>query len=133
MKWDPMPSTGVPLLDRQHQALVDCVNELEAAGSSGRLMLTVYAMDRLREYVNGHFSAEEELMRTHGFPGLEEHIAEHRAFAARLFELMNENVRRNNTAELVGFLNEWLSKHVSQSDMKYVPYLAAASETAGQE
>jgi len=133
MKWEALPSTGVPLLDHQHQALVDCVNELETAGASGRLLLTVYAMDRLRDYVHSHFAAEEDLMRMHGFPGLEAHIAEHRAFTAKLFELMNANVRKNNTVELVAFLNQWLSQHVGGTDMAYVPYLAAAAPAVAQD
>lgn len=124
MEWTEKLTTGVPLLDSQHQTLVAAVNELQQAAASGGIMPTMYAMDQLRDYMKSHFTCEEELMRKHNFPGLEAHMAEHRAFAVRLHQLMVANVHHDNTAELVSFLTEWLAHHLSGSDMAYVPYLA---------
>jgi hemerythrin len=123
MEWTEALSTGVPVLDTQHRALFDCVNDLEAAAADGTLLFTIHAVDQLRTYVRFHFATEEHLMRIHEFPQLKEHIAEHRKFATKLFGLMMENTRRNNLAEMIGFLNDWLMDHVARTDMEYVPYI----------
>jgi hemerythrin-like metal-binding protein len=91
-------------------------------------MPTMYAMDQLRDYIREHFSAEEALMRRYDFPGLNAHIAEHRNFTARLQAMMLDNVHRDNTAELVQFLGDWLRHHLLKSDMEYVPYLTSATQ-----
>jgi hemerythrin len=40
-----------------------------------------------------------------------------------------ENVRRDNTVEMLAFLNGWLVQHIAGRDMEYVPYLIKAKTT----
>jgi hemerythrin len=128
MEWSDAMSTGVPVLDTQHRALFDCVNDLESAAADGGQLLTIHAIDQLRTYVRFHFSTEEQLMRVHSFPRLKEHMAEHRKFATKLFELMMENTRRDNLAEMIAFLTNWLADHVARTDMEYVPYVTRQTD-----
>jgi hemerythrin-like metal-binding protein len=121
--WNEALSTGVPLLDEQHKALFNCVTEIEWAVQERRVILTIHAVDQLKNYVRTHFSTEEHLMRIHGFPGLERHIEEHRQFSTALFQLIMANVQRDNSAEMLAFLKSWLVDHLGRSDMEYVPYL----------
>lgn len=123
MEWHEGLSTGNELIDRQHRSLLECVAEVRRTGARGGVLKSALAMDALRSYVAVHFSTEEELMHASGYPRLAEHIEEHRAFVARLDALMKENVCRNNSAELVEFLDHWLENHLLLSDMDYVPYL----------
>jgi hemerythrin-like metal-binding protein len=128
MDWSEKLRTGVPLIDEQHRGLFDCVKAFEKAATSGNILLSVHTMDLLNRYVRTHFSAEEELMRIHHFPKLTDHIAEHRQFSAKLFRLIMENVRRDNSVEMLEFLRHWLVSHIGGSDMEYVPYLLATQE-----
>jgi hemerythrin len=121
--WNETLATGIPLLDEQHKALFKCVSEIEWAVQERRLILTFHAVDQLKTYVRIHFSTEERLMKAHGFPGLQKHAEEHRRFKTALFELIMANVQRDNSAEMLTFLQTWLIDHVARSDMEYVPYM----------
>jgi hemerythrin len=128
MEWSESLRTGIPLIDDQHRGLFACVKSFEKASSAGNILLSVHTMDLLNRYVRTHFSAEEELMRAHNYPKLTDHIAEHRQFSAKLFRLIMENVRRDNSLEMLEFLRGWLVHHIAGSDMKYVPYLLKIPE-----
>lgn len=123
MEWHDGLSTGNELIDRQHRSLLECVAEVRRTGARGGVLKSALAMDALRSYVAVHFATEEDLLRIHGYPRLDEHIVEHREFIARLDALMKENVCRNNSAELVAFFDHWLENHLLMSDMDYAPYL----------
>jgi hemerythrin len=125
-KWSVSLSTTSPLLDGQHEALFGCVEELTSAASEGRTLLTFHAVLQLRSYIEDHFSTEEAMMLSHGFPGRAEHVLEHRRFSARLSELMEENIRRDNSKEMIEFLERWLWDHIARRDQEYVPYLQRA-------
>lgn len=122
--WPPQLSTGVPLLDEQHQGLFTLVAELESAAIEERTLFGVYALTRLKHYVREHFHAEEALMRSADYPHLAEHMAEHAAFRSRLGELLLKSIGEDISLETIGFLKDWLVYHVAQTDMKYVPYLS---------
>ena len=125
MEWHDSLNTGVDLLDRQHKDLLATVAELRRLGGRGSLLKSAQIMDALRVYVTVHFATEEDLMRQYGYPDLEAHIHEHRNFVSRLDALMQENIRHDNTGQLVEFFEHWLENHLCHADMKYVPYLAA--------
>lgn len=122
-KWDESLSTGVSLLDEQHQALFDCLNDLEKATKQQAMLATFHAMEKLGRYVKDHFSAEERLMKQCGYPWLTEHLQEHRSFSDKLFELRKCYLDHDISADLIAFLREWLERHVARTDMDYVPYL----------
>lgn len=123
MDWHESLSTGVELIDSQHRSLIDGVNEVRRTGARGGVLKSAMAMDALRMYVTVHFSTEEDLLRQHGFPDLDAHIAEHREFVLRLDALLDENLRHDNSDAIVAFFETWLTNHLCQSDMVYVPYL----------
>ena len=72
-----------------------------------------------------HFAEEEFLMRMHDYPGLPDHIKEHRSFTNKLFQLRKTYLDRDISSDLIVLLKEWLMQHVSKTDMQYVPYLTA--------
>ena len=62
------------------------------------------------------------------YPDLESHIVSHQELAttvhqyARLYRADPGAISRK---EILGFLGNWLSKHILGSDMEYVPYIKA--------
>jgi hemerythrin-like metal-binding protein len=124
-QWDERLATGVSALDEQHRSLFECVNLLAEATSERSMLRTFYVMEQLSSYVHTHFAEEEFLMRVHGFPGLADHIREHRTFTNRLHQLRRIYLDRDVSVDLVVMLKDWLKNHVTQVDMQYVPYLAA--------
>jgi len=128
-KWDANLSTGVHLLDEQHQALFECLNDLEKATKQQAMLATFHAMEQLSRYIRDHFSVEERLMKLCGYPWLVEHVQEHRSFSDKLFELRKSYLDHDISAGLIDFLRDWLERHVTQTDMAYVPYLQAETDT----
>ena len=125
MAWDTSLSTGVSALDDQHKALFDCLDMLAGAALERSMLRTFHVMEQLNSYVHHHFAEEEFLMRTHGYPGLPDHIKEHRSFTNKLFQLRKTYLDRDISADLIVLLRQWLVQHVAQTDMQYVPYLTA--------
>ncbi|MDD5250063.1 MAG: bacteriohemerythrin [Rhodocyclaceae bacterium] len=126
MAWDAAISTGVASLDEQHRSLFECLNLLEEAAVERSMLRTFHVMEQLSNYVHSHFAEEEFLMRMHDFPGLAGHMREHRSFTNRLHQLRKIYLDRDISRDLVVMLREWLTHHVAQTDMEYVPYLTAA-------
>ena len=124
LTWSEELATGVPTLDEQHQALFHCVAELERATIEGTMLSTFHALGQLRRYTLEHFREEERLMRLANYPDIDTHIAEHRDFSQRLFELGRSFLDHDLSAELIMLLHDWLARHVVDTDMGYVPYLA---------
>jgi len=126
--WSDDLATGVPTLDRQHQALFLCVAELERAAGERTMLSTCHAMEQLSRHARQHFAEEERLMRMNSYPDLEEHIEEHHDFSHRLFELRRSYLDHDISTDLITHLRAWLKDHVQKTDMDYVPYLAMRTD-----
>ena len=123
IEWTPDLSTGVPKLDEQHKEIFQWLAELENATVEERTLFGVYVVTRLKHYLREHFAAEEALMRAADYPDLEQHIAQHAEFRARLEELQLKSIGEDISLDTVRFLNHWLCNHIARTDMAYVPYL----------
>lgn len=122
-EWTPDLATGNALLDEQHRAIFEWLAELQSAASEQRTLFGAYAITRLKNFTRTHFAAEEALMKEAGYPGLAEHIAEHEAFRARLAEIHLKSIGEDVSPETVRFLTDWLTHHIVETDMAYVPSL----------
>jgi len=123
IEWTPALSTGIPLLDEQHKAIFRWLAELEAAAVDQRTLFGAYAVTRLKHYARDHFAAEEALMKSAAYPQLNEHMAEHAAFRAKLAELQLKSIAEDLSTDTVKFLEDWLTNHIAKTDMAYVPFL----------
>lgn len=125
-KWDESLSLGVGPIDAQHQKLVGYVNELFEAITNKRSQDVVgRILDDLIGYTVDHFTAEEALFDSHGFPESKKHKDEHARLTERVEELQSDF--RGGTAMLdlvvMTFLKDWLERHIKQSDKKYVDFM----------
>lgn len=125
----PQMCTGIEAIDADHRRLVAVVNELsddiEAGSYVGRVGPTLAA---LIGYAEEHFAREEQLMLRCRYDGLERHMAEHHQFSLRVYELQGQYVLDPKTVELpvvLAFLDGWLSHHILETDMAYVPAVKA--------
>ena len=126
MQWVEDLEVHNSTVDGQHRQLVDALNELADAVEAGRgaeqLQLTLYF---LVIYADMHFSDEENLMRNGGYPDLEPHIAQHRAFMAKAEDLRAQAAAGSATLDvaLLEFLKDWLMNHIMQQDKAFESYL----------
>lgn len=123
IEWTPKLSTGMPVLDEQHQAIFQWLGELQSATEDERTLFGVYAITRLKHNLREHFTAEEAAMKAAGYPGLDAHRAAHAEFRARLDDIHLKSIGEDISPDTVNFLTEWLIRHIVNMDMAYVPYL----------
>lgn len=130
MTWTPDLSTGVPKLDEQHKEIFQWLAELQSATADERTLFGVYVITRLKHYIREHFAAKEALMKAAGYPDLVQHMAKHAEFRARLEELQLKSIAEDISEDTVNFLTEWLTQHIAETDMAYVPYLHRLAASA---
>ena len=133
--WSEKLSVGIPAIDLEHQKLVALLNELHDAMKVGKGAAVVERVLRsLVEYTKTHFANEEMLMVQRKYPGYAPHKAEHDQLTQQALALL-QSVQDGGgvvarlldhhpvTLETMGFLSDWLTKHICDSDQKYSPYL----------
>jgi len=126
LAWEDKYSVGVKAMDNQHMAMIGMLNELYDAMMSGQaLAITGPLLQKLVDYTNTHFSAEEALMQSSRFPGFAEHHVRHE----KLVEQVRDYIARFEhddlflPIQLMHFLRDWLSTHIQKEDKEYGPWL----------
>lgn len=126
IKWREDLSVGVAALDEQHKWIIQMINRLMAEPNAKTKSETISEiLGVMTNYATEHFVLEENLMRQHSYPHLEEHIAEHLAFrekAANLcFDTMSDIAAVPEMT--LSFLRNWFEEHILNHDMEFAAYL----------
>jgi len=124
-EWDDSIALGIPNIDKQHKALFDWVNILEAAIRNGDEAEAVgEAIWNLITYVTEHFSEEERLMLSCNYPDLAAHRQEHDQFVLRLNEIQVNFLQGHKmAASVLDFMVEWLVCHIKGTDQSYSRFI----------
>ena len=132
--WTEEMRTGHPIIDSDHQQLVQIINLVEEAVAEHNIVRADQIIFALLAYVTGHFAREEGIQQQIGFPEREAHQQRHRIMADfstqlenRIREARTEIQKLTYLSQLQDALGEWLLKHIMAEDMKMVPYLRQAS------
>ncbi len=126
--WSDTYSVKIGLIDSQHKNLVNIINELHQAmiTGHGKEQLGII-LSTLIKYTQFHFKTEEGLMESHQYPEYSCHKTEHDQLTKTVLDF-RDKFQRNElglTTEVMGFLKDWLSKHILGSDKRYAPFLNA--------
>ena len=126
MHWSKSYETGIKKIDEEHQMLIQLINELEDAMTSGKSKQTMgQVLKNLVEYVKCHFKDEEKVMEKIGYDELERHKVLHKDLvnqvAGILIDLKNGKVW--TPQELIGFLQNWVLCHILEEDLKIGRFL----------
>jgi len=128
VKWDPSFSVKVAVCDEHHKKLFQLVNELHDAMGSGKgTEIIERVVKELANYTKFHFSAEEALMEKSKYPELSSHRLQHQAFIKKV-EVVQHDIssgKGGQSAVVLAFLKEWLTKHIKESDQRYSSHLNA--------
>jgi len=123
--WSKSYSVGVSQMDREHQRLIDIINNLYAAMRSGRSKDAIGSiLDELIDYTKTHFAHEEKLMQEANYDGLDEQKRSHVSLVSQVVEIQQKY--RSGTAlgqEVMSFLKDWLINHIQGLDKKYGPVM----------
>lgn len=125
-RWTSDLATGNPDIDRDHQELVEIIDQLKAAASGGDQKARLsHALDQFRGHVLNHFPAEEAEMDAKSYPGLAKHHQAHALLADQVVEL----VQKDNNGDTVLFsevdhLAQALYRHILLDDKPFAAFLA---------
>lgn len=122
LAWSNLFSVGVKDIDDQHKKLVDMANRLNDAMKAGHGKEIVgRILGELVDYTVSHFAFEERLMDKHGYPMSVQHKQEHQELVRTVGEFKRKFERGDAalTAEIMGFLRDWLSRHIMNSDKRF--------------
>ena len=124
--WRNEFNLNVKEMDKQHRVLVGIISDLQDAVKNGEGKVKLAeVLESLLAYTDKHFAAEEKLMKKHGYPGYNEHKSKHIKMRGKVLSLIEDynDGRVTISFSVLTFLQNWLSKHIMGTDMKYAAYL----------
>ena len=120
--WSDNLNTGIQVIDRQHNRIVDYINRLYEAHKNGSSKEETGAViDELVDYTLTHFAFEESMLEDVNYTDLNVHKAFHDQFIQQLREL-RERFEHHEPAviELNNLMVTWLFNHILHEDAAYV-------------
>lgn len=122
LEWSPELSTGIDIIDSQHQRIVQYINELDAARETGDRDLVGEVLGELVDYTISHFAFEESLMEKADYAFLEPHKRVHQLFIERVNGFVERHGAGEDVADEVHYmLTKWLFNHIKNEDRDYAP------------
>lgn len=122
--------TGNAIIDQEHRELFQAVNRLLEACSEGKGRTAVdETIEFLNNYVNQHFSHEEQLQKQSGYPGIAPHRAFHEKYKQTLKEITGRIKESGPTIAELGKLNRHtgvLVSHIRTEDKRLGAFLNQA-------
>ncbi|MDZ4691695.1 hemerythrin family protein [Terricaulis sp.] len=122
MVWDQSLDIGVHDMNREHQDILNAMNEIYDAAQAGQRGAGIMAkVDRLGQVTAKHFRDEEAFMARTKYPDLENHKRMHA-------KLLRDFAEHRAATEAAGgapsnaffqFLRLWLAAHIKCIDLKY--------------
>lgn len=123
--WSSELNTGIAVIDRQHQRIVEYINELDDARNSGHKMEDLgKVIDEMVDYTLSHFAFEESLQEEASYPFLKAHKKVHELFTNKVAALQHSfSLGEDVSEELHKMLFNWLYNHIKRDDADYVEYV----------
>ncbi len=125
-KWDDSLDVGIAEINRQHKILIDLINAINNAVKNNETADNIAnTLVNLIDYTHEHFSYEEELFSSHGYPETPAHKQTHIKLLGQLDDYKRElqTGENLNYAALMVFLTQWLTQHIRYSDQDYAAFL----------
>lgn len=122
ISWSKEYEIEIPVIDKQHQRIVEYINDLIVADENADAELVATTMEALVDYTYSHFAFEEALMEEAGYEFFGMHQQTHNRFSAQLNNLYQRYKQQENVASELGeMLLYWLLNHIRHDDTSYAP------------
>jgi hemerythrin len=128
VSWNESYTVKVGRCDDDHKKLFSLINALHDAMLDGKGAVVIgQVIKELANYTQYHFSAEEAMMEKTKYPGLPAHRLQHREFVSQVEQFKRDLLegKGGQTITVAVFLNDWLTKHIRQTDQQYSAHLNA--------
>ena len=129
-QWDSSLETGYGKIDTQHKQLIEMVNKLIEASSSGKSAdVVMKALDFLAGYAIKHFADEEQLQIDFAYPDYTDHKRKHDAFKVVVGDLIQRVKKEGPTEDLIedvcNTIGSWLLEHIMGDDFRMAKFVKA--------
>ena len=128
--WTEKIATGFPNLDKQHQVLIDIINELGGHLTNPNfnpeeLALLINQVDYIADYADLHFKGEEQCMERYQCPAHAQNQKAHAQFREVIREYKSGLEKHGFNIELLkalhGYMEKWILDHILQIDTQLQP------------
>ncbi|GAB6124785.1 bacteriohemerythrin [Humidesulfovibrio idahonensis] len=128
--WDDSLNLGEEMIDRQHKTLVELINKVhEVSQAADRDVEAMQSLTAMYLYAKEHFFDEEALMERLGYPDIQRHKAQHRAFVDKTHALTDACLEGEmEMEELSKFLVLWLRQHIALEDAKIIRFIRSKED-----
>lgn len=128
--WSKDLETGNTQIDGEHKELIEAINKLLIACSSGKGRDEIVStVDFLNKYTKTHFGHEQALQLKYKYPDYANHKALHDGFIKVVDDLTKRLKNDGTSIQLVGEINSqlgnWLIKHIKTEDVKVAKHIKA--------
>lgn len=136
--WDETMCLGDAELDEEHRALFRRANALIHAVENPDTAEGVIGetLQFLQSYMDQHFTREETLMESSGFPGFADHRRIHdklRVTVERYGAQFDADPAGFDARDFLRFMRRWLVQHVEREDQSVRPYLDTPPTTGERQ
>ena len=130
LSWDHKYDVGIERIDAQHHIFLRLVGEFKNARLAGESIEKLEnILNEIVLYAKYHFYSEENLMKEHHYPVLDDHQICH-------FDLINEmgnlmvgmGLGLNQACDIEDFLVKWFVGHTTNEDAKFGKFLLGETE-----
>lgn len=124
---------GLADMEREHALEARLVRELQSVLEAGDLAAADALFERLEDFTNAHFLAEQLLMRLHAYPAFAAHQEEHDRLIQELRDLRRslDGSSEIDALGAVARLERWLYAHMEVEDRALADFLQQPSSTEG--
>ena len=122
LDWEESFELGVKDLDEHNRHLVDLLNQtFVCRGSEVNHADLETIIEKLVDYSEYHFAAEEQWMSQKGQAGQSRHLKEHGEFRRMVKGFQNDfrQGKKGLSNEVLDFLKSWLFEHVLYVDANF--------------
>lgn len=125
--WTDQLSVGIDVIDQQHRRIVEYINQLDDARTSGHSRQEVgYLINELVDYTISHFGFEESLQEEAGYPFAVSHKKVHDLFTQRVGDFLLRYEKGEDISKVLNsLLVTWLFNHIKRDDADYVESVKA--------
>jgi len=122
--WTNKLACGVKIIDKQHQGLVNLVNDMFMHATGNGIQERDYFERVIKEvvsYVKIHFETEERILQATKFAGYIEHKKEHDSFIMAVIENIQDykSGKRLTLSSFTKYLKDWILSHIAFKDKIY--------------
>jgi hemerythrin-like metal-binding protein len=128
LKWTKEYELGIMVIDEQHKILFQLIEKLEDSVISNTELDISEIISELLEYTKYHFNTEEYMMEIAQVIDLDAHKEMHQQFKSQIQAWNEKGILKQEIPGVKAFLETWITKHILNTDRKYVTLLKDKEE-----